>query len=297
MSNIIKSDQSGDLSPEQIKVLSDSGVIPSDTPPATVTLFAHTCKEHGLSPFRKEMYLIKIGGKYQPFVGIDGTRKKAARTGQLAGMDEPKFDLKADGSWLSMAEVKSAGRMPVSCTVTVYRLVSGVRCPFTRTVIFSEFVSASNSKWNANGTPFQMITKVAESFALKSAFGDELAGLHIQEEAGAFEERPPVSTTVKIEEAIPEQFRDTYDQVADILHSYTEFSDVVELWKQQPDDGPAKMLRTFAKLFYDAAARTAQSTADLNAFYLATPTKWQQSAPLMAILSNKSKSFQNAKPA
>lgn len=179
----------GDLSPEQIKTLAQAGIIPPDTPPAQVAVFAAVCKQHGLSPFTKEIYLVKYGGTYNVIVGIDGLRKKAAATGQHGGTDEAVFDKQANGTFRNVADFKP-GELPKSCTVTVWRIVSGVRCPYTATVSFAEFYPAV-VKGQGSGKPaqmpFNMIAKCAEAKALKMAFGDEFSGLHIEEERAAFE--------------------------------------------------------------------------------------------------------------
>ena len=179
----------GSLTPEQIKTLAMAGVIPPDTPPAQVSVFAAVCKQHALSPFTKEIYLVKYGTAYNVIVGIDGMRKKAARTGQHGGTDEAVFDKRADGTFRNVADFKP-GELPKSCTVTVWRIVSGVRCPYTATVSFAEFYPAV-VKGQGSGKPaqmpFNMIAKCAEAKALKMAFGDEFAGLHIEEERAAFE--------------------------------------------------------------------------------------------------------------
>lgn len=184
------------VTPEQIQTLAKAGVIPHDTPPAILEVFAHACQQHGLSPFKKEIYLVryntKQGPQYHTIVGIDGFRIKAARTGHYAGFDDPKYNLLADGNFETAAMVKTSGKLPVSCTVTVYRLVGGQRCPFTSTVVFSEYYPAvkvgGGGYSKADTMPFNMIAKCAEAKALKMAFSDELSGLHIEEEAAAFED-------------------------------------------------------------------------------------------------------------
>ena len=170
------------LTADQISTLAQAGVIPKGTPPAQVAVFAETCRQHGLSPFKKEIYLVGYGGNYSVIVGIDGLRMKAARTGQLAGCDAPQFNLSADGSYLTAADL--GDKMPHTCSVTVYRAVSGIRAPFTATVVFNEFcpIKPSN-KWQS--MPIQMIAKVAEAFALRKGFADALAGLSIEEEGPA----------------------------------------------------------------------------------------------------------------
>jgi phage recombination protein Bet len=179
------------ITPAQIETLAQAGIIPLGTPPAQVQVFAEACKQHGLSPFKKEIYLVRHstrnGDIYSTIVGIDGLQQKAARTGRLAGVDAEQYDLKSDGTYLTAAEVKAQGRRPVSCTVTIYAIIGGVRCPFTATALFDEFYPNPTNK--AASMPFNMISKCARAKALKMAFSDELSGLHIEEEAAAFEDR------------------------------------------------------------------------------------------------------------
>ena len=188
------------ITQEQISTLAKAGVIPHDTPPAILDVFAHACRQHNLSPFKKEIYLVKYntkqGPQYHTIVGIDGFRVKAARTGQHAGCDDAKYDMQSNGNHQTAAMVKASGKLPVSCTITVYRIIGGQRCPFTATCLFDEYypaVSAAALKGErgfskADVMPFNMIHKCTEAKALKMAFSDELAGLHIEEEAAAFED-------------------------------------------------------------------------------------------------------------
>lgn len=187
------------LSPEQIKTLASAGVIPYDTPKEVVAVFATACKMHGLSPFKKEIYLVryqtKNGAQFHTIVGIDGLRAKAARTGQLAGRDDAKYDVQPDGSFKTAAQLKAEKQIPITCTVTVYRAISGLRCPFTKTVVFAEYYPAVANPnpqrqdfSKAAAMPFNMIEKCAEAAALRMGFADETAGLHIEEEAAAIQD-------------------------------------------------------------------------------------------------------------
>lgn len=175
----------------QIKILEQAQIIPVGTPEAIIKVFSQICELHNLNPVKKEIFLLPYnarvsrGGKdvwevrYATIVGRDGLRIKAQRTGQLAGMDQPIYD---DGKTIAMFKT---GELPLSCTVTVYRLVSGQRCAFTASVKFSEF---SNGKQKWASMPFHMIAKVAECHALKMAFGEETSGLNVEEEIAAFQE-------------------------------------------------------------------------------------------------------------
>ena len=188
------------LSTEQIATLAQAGIIPANTPPAIVQVFAQSCKEHGLSPFKKEIYLVSYGGKYSNIVGIDGFRAKAARTGQFAGSDDIKFDLQPNGQFFTAAQLKAAGKLPTTATATVYRMIAGVRCPFTHTAVFAEFYGNAPSYSKAQTMPFQMISKVAEGFAIKKGFAEETAGLHLEEEQAAFTgETISAQTTVSVD--------------------------------------------------------------------------------------------------
>lgn len=177
----------GILSAQQIKTLAEASIIPYDTPAAILQVFAAACAAHGLSPYKREIYLVKYGTQYNTIVGIDGLRTKAARTGEFAGRDDAQFNRTSDGKYQTATEVKETDVTPKSCTVTVYRFIGGQRCPFTKTVLFVEYAPASmQGKWKA--MPFNMIEKCAEAAALRMAFADETAGLHIPEEQAAYED-------------------------------------------------------------------------------------------------------------
>ena len=179
--------QEGGITTAQIETLAKASVIPAGLSKDLLQVFMITCNQHGLSPFKKEIYLVKYGGQYSTIVGIDGMRTKAARTGQNAGREDAKFDLMPDGSFKTSAQLAAAKQKPTSCTVTVYRAVSGLRCPFTKTVLFSEYCPANPSnKWAS--MPFNMIEKCAEAAALRMAFADETAGLNIEEEGAAMQD-------------------------------------------------------------------------------------------------------------
>lgn len=116
----------------QIETLAKASVIPAGLPADILQVFMITCNQHGLSPFKKEIYLIPYKGKYSAVVGIDGLRAKAARTDRLAGRDDAKFDLMPDGTFKTAAQLAAVNKKPLSCTVTVYRAVGGMRCPFQK---------------------------------------------------------------------------------------------------------------------------------------------------------------------
>lgn len=174
-----------DLSTADIQTLIQAGVIPQGTPGPQIAIFANVCKELQLSPFSREIYLLPIGGKFCPIVGINGLRRIAAKSGQFAGSDDIRFDVQPDGSFKTSAQLIPSGQFPSTATATVYRIVAGLRVPFTATVAFSEFNKKSGN-WQT--MPWQMIGKVAEAFAIRKGFSDYGAGgVFIEEEEHAIE--------------------------------------------------------------------------------------------------------------
>ena len=182
----------GDLSPDvlskqDIDLLCSVGVIPKDTPANVVGFFAKTCSALKLSPFKHQIHLIKRNvkegngwvPKYTMQTGIDGYRKRADSSGRYAGSDDYKFD-----EGLTEYEMIAAGRMqPETATVTVYKMVGGVRCPFTATVRWKEYVPKSEEgsfMWMK--MPFNQLGKCGEALALRKGFPDEIADLRLDEE-------------------------------------------------------------------------------------------------------------------
>jgi phage recombination protein Bet len=219
--------EAGALSQKDINDLAKAGIIPDRTPIEQVIIFARVCREHGLSPFTKEIYLVNYGGKYTAQTGIDGFRRRANETGQNLGCDDPKFDLKGDGTFKTAFDLKSENKKPQTCTVSVHRLVSGQKATFTHTAVFSEFSSGKN-KWET--MPFQMIAKVAEAFALRKGFSDKLKGLSIPEEQAAFEDAQ-VIPTASGETLNKEMF---LDEIKVQVAQYKNVNDLLKFYKQNP---------------------------------------------------------------
>src|SRR6185312_3745915 len=126
-------------------------------------LFAMVCKRTGLDPFTKQIYAIKRGGRMTVQTGIDGYRVLAVRTGELAGIDDAVYD-------------NDDAEHPGRASVTVYRMVHGMRVAFTATARWNEYVQDSGSMWKR--MPYLMLGKCAESLALRKAFPAELSGIY-----------------------------------------------------------------------------------------------------------------------
>ena len=194
------------LTEDKIKTLERAGIIPADTPPAQIAVFAEVCRRHNLDPFLKQVYLVGYAGKYSVIVGIDGFRSRAERTGLHAGTDEAKFNMTSGGQWKSAAELAPSVKTPTSATVTVYKVVGGVRVPFVHTALFAEFAQRGG-KWPV--MPYQMLAKVAESHALRKAFPEALSGLHTHEEIAAITDQvEPEARPETEEETLENEVKD-----------------------------------------------------------------------------------------
>lgn len=239
---LVAQTETGALTKEDINTLAQAGIVPSGTPFSQVMVFAKTCRERGLSPFSKEIYLVNYAGRYSVITGIDGFRRLACETGSYAGCDDAMFDKDSKGNYKTAAELLAANKLPISCTFTVYRMMGGQRVPFTHTAVFHEF-SSGKQKWGT--MPFQMISKVAEAFALKKGFSDRLTGLHIPEEQAAFEnDIAPVTTSNSIDaDEIMQQIRDEISK----CNSVDELTSLYRKNKQWHGDGEITQLFTERK--------------------------------------------------
>lgn len=219
--------EAGALSQKDINDLAKAGIIPQGTPIEQVIIFAKVCREHGLSPFTKEIYLVNYKGKFTAQTGIDGFRRRANETGQHLGTDDPQYDRKGDGTFKTAFDLKAENKKPQTCTVSVHRLIAGQKATFTHTAVFAEFTSNQN-KWES--MPFQMIAKVAEAFALRKGFSDKLKGLSIPEEQAAFEDAqviPTASGDTLNKESFLEEIK------AQIIQ-YKNVTDLLKFYKQNP---------------------------------------------------------------
>jgi len=144
-------------------------------------LFLHACKRTGLDPLMKQIYAIKRlnrkTNKEEMSIqtGIDGYRLIADRTGGYAGSDEPTYIIAED-------------KLPDVASVTVYKLVGGIRCPFSSSARWAEYYSDSSPMWKK--MPFLMLGKCAEALALRKAFPAELSGVYTHEEMNQADNEP-----------------------------------------------------------------------------------------------------------
>ena len=129
----------------------------------------------GLDIFKKQIYLVprwdNKNGKeiFTPQAGIDGFRAVAERTGKYAGNDDPIFKGEV---------VMKGGKAPAEAMVTVYKIVEGVRCPFTATARWTEYYPGEKIGFMWHSKPHIMLGKCAEALALRKAFPNIIQGFY-----------------------------------------------------------------------------------------------------------------------
>ena len=118
--------------------------------------------------------------------GIAEVQTTAARTGQWAGMDAPRFGpdktrtfrgrVRGEDAW---QDIEVTLTFPAWCEVTVYRVVQGTRCPFTETVWWEETYSRAGGSRAELPTdmwvkrPHGQLLKCAKAASLRAAFPEE----------------------------------------------------------------------------------------------------------------------------
>jgi len=136
--------------------------------------------------------------------GINEIQTTAARTGQWAGLDAPKFGPDKTSTFVEKKDNGSEEAMtltyPEWAEVTVYRLVGGVRCPFTERLFWLETYS-KKSAWSEIPSamwvrrPGAQLAKCAKASALRAAFPEEI-GYAAEEMEGKVLEADGVGVTV-----------------------------------------------------------------------------------------------------
>lgn len=146
--------------------------------PESIKLVLGYCRAAGLDPMQKPVHIVpmnvkKPGGGRDEYEwrdvvmpGIGLYRVQAARTGELAGIDEPEFGPMRQAFGIEYPEF---------CKVTVYRMIGGQRVPFTACEFWVENYAtqrkdsdAPNAMWKRR--PRGQLAKCAEAQALRKAF-------------------------------------------------------------------------------------------------------------------------------
>lgn len=172
-----------DFNREKIELIKRT--IAAGTTDDQFALFMHQARRTGLDPLARQITCVlrwnnKTNRKDMSIqTAIDGYRLIADRTGKFAGDDDPIYD----EGLTQYAHITSGRGNPVTATVTVYKIVSGIRVPFTATAAWAAYYPGDGPQsfmWRK--MPHLMLGKCAEALALRKAFPAELSGVYVREE-------------------------------------------------------------------------------------------------------------------
>ena len=168
---------------ERMRLLADT--IGRDLTPSELAYFVEVAKLKGLDPFSRQIYAIKrydkrLGRDVMTIQqGIDGFRSSAESSGKYAGQEGPWW-CGEDGQW---REVWVSEAPPVASKILVYR--RDFVKPIAGVAHFREYAQTFRDGnlmglWGSH--PCVMVSKCAESIALRRAFPDQLSGVYSPDE-------------------------------------------------------------------------------------------------------------------
>lgn len=149
--------------PEVVSTLKQT--VAKGTTDAEFALFVQQCKATGLNPFKKEIWCIKTKEQLQLMTGVNGYYEIANRHPMFDGIE---------------TEVVEDGKRIVKAVAKVYRKD---RARPTTAEAYLEEYGKSYGNWQK--MPRVMLSKCAESMALRKAFPQELNGTYTDAEMPA----------------------------------------------------------------------------------------------------------------
>lgn len=188
--------------PEMVKTL--KATVAQGLNDAEFVMFAQHCKATGLNPFKKEVWAIKgksyinkrgerIEGKVQIMTGINGFHTIANANPSYDGLETGLID--KNGDYKTQAY---PGNDYIGAWCKVYR--KDRRMPVEAVAMLLEYDKSAEVSYDSIWKKMKrvMITKCAESVALRKAFPQELNGLYTSEEMPQ-EFAPPAPLKLELE--------------------------------------------------------------------------------------------------
>lgn len=207
-----------------------------------LALFLHQARRTGLDPLARQIHCVvrtaRNGEKQMAIqTAIDGYRLLADRTGKYAGSDDYRFD----EGLTEFEHIRAKRGSPTTATVTVWKLVSGQRVPFTATARWDEYYPGEQQGFMWKKMPYLMLGKCTEALALRKAFPAELSGIYTDDEMQQADRSEPAPVRAAPKRTYQEVFGDedgepvTHDQ--DAYEARQPTPD--EVFDAEPNDSPA----------------------------------------------------------
>ena len=222
------------LDPSTWRVLVEM-TFPSARTAEAVLMAVRYCRARNLDPLKRPVHVVPMWSTAlrreveTVWPGIAEVQTTAARTGQWAGMDSPRYGpelirtfegrRKREEGW---EEVAVTVTFPEWCEITVYRLVGGVRCPFSEPVFWLETYARAggarsevpNDMWLKR--PRGQLVKCAKAASLRAAFPEEAGDYTAEEMEGRVLEAGgvPVPGESAVIETAPESVPDAECEAA-----------------------------------------------------------------------------------
>ena len=185
--------------PTQWRVLSEA-IWPSAKSVGAIEMALAYCGARRLDPFKRPVHIVPVwNGTLNRMVetvwpGINELLTTASRTQGYAGLDTPKWGPDQTHSFAGENGTTTKLTFPVSCEVTVWRLVGGQRVSFSVPVYWMESyahashkVETPNAMWRKR--PRGQLHKCALAASLRAAFPEEVGHEYAAEEMEAPHDR------------------------------------------------------------------------------------------------------------
>lgn len=162
---VVASQSQGHFTEQQLGALKD--LVGRGISNAEFEVFIMACTKTQLDPFMKQIYAIKRGDKMCIQTGIDGYRLIAERTGRYAPGPETTYEIDKDG------------RVVCATAYIKKQTADGTWHTISSSAYMEEY-GQKTGMWSK--MPRTMLSKVAESIALRKAFPAEMSGTYTEEE-------------------------------------------------------------------------------------------------------------------